>query len=82
MTYKLYPHIDIRDLEIGIKLQFDVDVDISELFWRDYDNNCIFCYYRELDWLDENVDEYTTMELVCAYLRDVIPDYDACYIDR
>lgn len=81
MTYTLYPHVDVRDLENGIKLQFNVNVDIDELFWRDCDNNCIFCYYRELDWLEEDDDDYAIMELVCAYLRDAIPEHDACYIN-
>lgn len=82
MIYTLYPHIDIHDLEVGIKVQFDVDVDIDELFWRNDFDNYIFCYYRDLDWLDDEDDDYITMELVCAYLRDAIPEFDACYIDR
>ena len=85
----MMPVIAIEDLEDEVKRQFDVDVEgelNNILFGTDYINDCYKRYYfrddeeyHGYDWEDE--EEIRICNLVNAYLRDTVPNYDAILID-
>ena len=87
-VYTMYPVIEVRTLEKELKVQFDVEVDdlSNILFGDEYQNDCYksygFTYDEEFhgyDWEDE--EEIRIRNLVNAYLRDILPDYERVLID-
>ena len=87
--YTMYPVIDVTDLEDAIRIQFGVDVEDEMrniLFGDDYQNDCYKSYYFGDDeeytgesWQDE--EEISIRNLVNAYLRDTLPNYERVLID-
>ena len=87
--YTMYPVIDVTDLEDAIRIQFGVDVEDEMrniLFGDDYQNDCYKSYYFADDeeytgesW--QNEEEIRIRNLVNAYLRDILPDYERVLID-
>ena len=87
--YTMYPVIDVTDLEDDIRIQFGVDVEDEMrniLFGDDYQNDCYKSYYFADDeeytgesW--QNEEEIRIRNLVNAYLRDILPDYERVLID-
>ena len=87
--YTMYPVIDVTDLEDAIRIQFGVDVEDEMrniLFGDDYQNDCYKSYYFADDeeytgesWQDE--EEIRIRNLVNAYLRDILPDYERVLVD-
>jgi hypothetical protein len=87
--YKMFPVVEIYDLEKELKTQFDVDIEgelRNILFYDNYQNDCYKSYYFEDDeefhgdaWEDE--EHIRIRNLVNAYLRDTLPDYSRVLID-
>ena len=87
--YKMLPVVEIYDLEKELKTQFDVDIEnelTNILFNDNYSNDCYKTYYFEDDvefhgyaWEDE--EHIRIRNLVNAYLRDILPDYNKVLID-
>lgn len=86
--YTMYPVIEVRVLEQELKTQFDVDVDDLSgiLFYDDYQNDC----YKSYCFTEDEVYEYPAWQneehirirnLVNAYLRDILPNYERVLID-
>ena len=86
--YTMHPVIEVRVLEKELKTQFDVDVDNLSgiLFYDNYQNDC----YKSYCFADDEVYEYPAWQneehirirnLVNAYLRDILPDYERVLID-
>ena len=86
--YTMHPVIEVRVLEQELKTQFDVDVDDLSgiLFYDDYQNDC----YKSYCFTEDEVYEYPAWQneehirirnLVNAYLRDILPDYERVLID-
>lgn len=87
--YTMCPVIDVTDLEDAIRIQFGVDVEgemRNILFCDDYMNDC----YKSYCFADDEVYEYPAWQneehirirnLVNAYLRDILPDYERVLID-
>ena len=88
-AYEMKPVIEIGVLEDEIKTQFNVEVrsELSSiLFGTDFMNDCYKSYYYADDeeytgkfWQDE--EQIRIRNLVNAYLRDILPDYDCVLID-
>ena len=89
MIYTMYPVIDVTDLEDAIRIQFGVDVEDEMrniLFGDEYQNDCYKSYYFADDeeytgesWQDE--EKIRIRNLVNAYLRDILPDYERVLVD-
>lgn len=87
--YTMYPVIEVRTLENELKTQFDVEVHNylrNILFYDDYMNDCYksYCFaddeeYTGASWQDE--ERIRIRNLVNAYLRDILPDYECVLID-
>lgn len=86
--YTMYPVIEVRVLEEELKTQFDVNVDNLSgiLFYDNYQNDCYKSYYFVDDeefhgyaWEDE--EHIRIRNLVNAYLRDILPDYERVLVD-
>ena len=87
--YTMYPVIDVTDLEDAIRIQFGVNVENEMrniLFGDDYMNDCYKSYYFANDekytgafW--QNEEHIRIRNLVNAYLRDILPDYERVLID-
>ena len=87
--YTMYPVIDVTDLEDAIRIQFGVDVEgemRNILFDDDYMNDCYKSYffaddeeYTGASW--QNEEHIRIRNLVNAYLRDILPDYERVLID-
>lgn len=86
--FTMLPTIEVRVLEKELKIQFDVDVDNLSgiLFYDNYQNDC----YKSYCFADDEVYEYPAWQneehirirnLVNAYLRDILPDYERVLID-
>lgn len=88
-VYEMYPVIDVYDLEDELKTQFGVDVEgelRDILFYEDYMNDCYKSYYFADDeeytgksW--QNEERIRIRNLVNAYLRDILPNYERVLID-
>ena len=86
--YTMYPVIEVDALKKELKTQFDVDIEgeLREiLFYDNYINDCYKSYYFEDDeeykysW--QNEEHVRIRNLVNAYLRDILPNYDSVLID-
>ena len=85
--YTMYPVIDIHDLEQAVNQQFNVNLELRELLFNDdYANDSYKRYwydeveeYEGYEWQDE--EQIYHENLVKAYLREVLPEYDAVLID-
>lgn len=87
--YTMYPVIEVRTLENELKTQFDVEVHNylrNILFYDDYMNDCYksYCFaddekYTGASWQDE--ERIRIRNLVNAYLRDILPNYECVLID-
>lgn len=74
MIYSMCPLIDSYDLEKEIKLQYDIEVDVVDLFF-DYECNEINYLGIGEQW-DEDEDEdefFPTKKLIKQHLRDILP---------
>lgn len=88
-VYRMYPVIEIDVLADEIKTQFDVDVEEelrNILFYDNYQNDCYksYCFvddeeFHGYTWEDE--ERIRIRNLVNAYLRDILPDYERVLID-
>ena len=87
-VYEMYPVIEVSALERELEIQFDVEVDELRniLFDDDYQNDCYksYCFaedeeYTGESWQDDK--EIRIRNLVNAYLRDILPDYERVLID-
>lgn len=88
-VYTMYPVIEVDVLEDEIKTRFGVDVENdlrNILFYEDYMNDCYKSYYFEDDevytgksW--QNEEHIRIRNLVNAYLRDILPEYNVVLID-
>ena len=88
-VYEMFPVIEVGVLEDEIKTQFGVDVEgelSNILFYDSYMNDC----YKSYCFADDEVYEYPAWQneehirirnLVNAYLRDILPDYERVLID-
>ena len=87
--YTMFPVIDVSDLEDAIRIQFGVDVDgemRNILFGDEYVNDCYKSYYFADDEeyvgdVYQNEEEIRIRNLVNAYLRDILPDYERVLVD-
>ena len=87
-VYTMYPVIEIYTLKNELKAQFDIEVHNLRniLFYEDYQNDC-YKYYSFVEdeeytgefWQDE--EHIRIRNLVNAYLRDILPDYECVLID-
>lgn len=85
--YTMYPVIDVHDLEDAVNKQFGVNLELrSLLFNDDYCNDSYKRYwydemeeYEGKEWQDEQ--QIREENMVKAYLKDILPDYDAVLID-
>ena len=88
--YEMYPVIEIDDLEKELKIQFDVELENNDLrnilFYDDYMNDCYKSYYFADDeeytgksW--QNEERIRIRNLVNAYLRDILPNYERVLIN-
>jgi hypothetical protein len=82
------PVIEVRTLENELKTQFDVEVDNLRdiLFGDNYQNDGYKYYYFNNDeeytgkfW--QNEEAIRIRNLLNAYLRDILPDYERVLID-
>ena len=88
-VYTMYPVIEVGVLEDEIKTQFDVDVEgelSNILFVDNYQNDCYKSYCFEDDeefcgYAWENEEHIRIRNLVNAYLRDILPNYECVLID-
>ena len=88
-VYEMKPVIEIGVLEDEIKTQFNVEVEgelSSILFGTDFMNDCYKSYYYADDeeytgriW--QNEEHIRIRNLVNAYLRDILPDYDCVLVN-
>lgn len=92
MEITMKPTIKARALEKALNLQYGEGTieDIRNLLFSYYTNDCYieFCYKEEYDdHYDPECDDPEDEEpirlrnLVTAYLRDVLPDYDTILVD-
>ena len=87
--YKMLPVIEVDVLEKELKIQFDVDIEgelRNILFYDNYQNDCYKSYYFDDDiefhgYTWENEEHIRIRNLVNAYLRDILPNYDSVLID-
>lgn len=87
--YTMYPVIDVTDLEDAIRIQFGVDVEDEMrniLFGDDYQNDCYksYCFADDEEYTGEscqNEEHIRIRNLLNAYLRDILPDYERVLID-
>lgn len=82
MKYNMYPVIDSYDLEEAIKLQYDIEVDIVDLFFPYGCENKEFLYILSDE--DEDEDDFLSKqrELIRGFLRDTMPkNTEAVIID-
>lgn len=75
MVYSMYPVIIDYDLEEAIRLQYDVEVDITDLFFSHSCENMEFlCIMSEEDKLEVEGDFFGEQrKLVRSFLRDIMP---------
>lgn len=84
MKYFMYPVVDSYDLEEAIKLQYDAEVNIYELFFSHGCENKEYLYI--LSEQDEVEDKGNFLgeqrKMVRGFLRDIMPEgTDAVIID-
>jgi hypothetical protein len=82
------PTVGASDLEDAVNAQFGCNIeDIRDLLFGDeYNNSCYktFCYDEDEVYtgsIYEDEEEIRLRNLVCAYLRDVLPDYSYVLVD-
>ena len=87
-VYEMFPVIDVDVLENELKTQFDVEeYELRNiLFGDDYQNDCYksYCFADDEEYTGEsweNEEEIRIRNLVNAYLRDILPDYERVLID-
>jgi hypothetical protein len=87
-VYTMLPVIEVRTLEDELLTQFGVACGdlASILFYDNYQNDCYKSYYFVDDeefhgyaWEDE--ERIRIRNLVNAYLRDILPNYERVLID-
>ena len=86
--FQMYPVVDASDLEDAVNLQFGCDIeDIRNLLFGDeYNNSCHKTFWYDEDEvytgsIYQDEEEIRLRNLVCAYLRDVLPDYCCVLVD-
>jgi hypothetical protein len=87
--YTMYPVIDVTDLEDAIRIQFGVDIEDdlrNILFYDEYQNDCYksYCFADDEEYTGEsweNEEHIRIRNLINAYLRDILPDYERVLID-
>lgn len=86
--FTMYPVVNYKTLEDAVNLQFNTDIDdICELlFDDDYANNSYKGFYfdemevyNEYFW--ENEEDIRLRNIVRAYLKDILPNYEYVLID-
>ena len=87
-VYEMFPVIEVGVLEDEIKTQFGVDVagELSSILFDSYMNDCYkpYCFaddevYKYPAW--QNEEHIRIRNLVNAYLRDILPNYECVLID-
>lgn len=86
--FQMYPVVDAHDLEDAVNRQFGCEIDDMRnlLFGDNYSNDCCKTFWYDTDEVYtgseyQNEEEIRLRNLVCAYLRDVLPDYCAVLVD-
>ena len=86
--FSMMPVVDVSDLEADVNRQFGCEIDDMRdlLFGDNYGNDCCKTFWYDTDevytgsvYQDE--EEIRLRNLVCAYLRDVLPDYTCVLVD-
>ena len=86
--FTMYPVVDYNNLKAAVNLQFNTDIeDICQLlFGDDYMNDSYKRFYfsgmeeyHGYSW--ENEENIRLRNLVRAYLKDTLPDYEYVLID-
>ena len=86
--FTMYPVVDYNNLRAAVNLQFNTDIDdiCQLLFGDDYMNDSYKrFYFRGMEeyhgysW--ENEENIRLRNLVRAYLKDALPDYEYVLID-
>lgn len=86
--FTMYPVVDYNNLKAAVNLQFNTDIeDICQLlFGDDYMNDSYKRFYfsgmeeyHGYSW--ENEENIRLRNLVRAYLKDALPDYEYVLID-
>ena len=87
-VYEMFPVIEVGVLEDELKIQFDIEVDDLRgiLFYDEYQNDCYksYCFADDEEYTGESWQDEETIRirnLVNAYLRDILPDYERVLID-
>lgn len=75
MKYNMYPVIESDDLEEAIKLQYDAEIDIVELFFPYGCENKEYLYILSEKDEPEDEDDFFSRqrEMVRGFLRDTMP---------
>ena len=83
--FTMAPIVGVNDLEDAVNAQFGCDIeDMRELLFGDeYSNSCHKTFWYDEDEvytgsIYQDEEEIRLRNLVCAYLRDALPDY--CYV--
>lgn len=85
---QMYPVVDVSDLEDAVNVRFGCEIKNMRnlLFGDDYNNDCCksFWYdddevYTGSEYQDE--EEIRLRNLVCEYLREILPDYCCVLVD-
>lgn len=86
--FQMYPVVDASDLEDAVNIQFGCDIDDIRnlLFGDEYNNSCHKSFWYDEDEVYtgsvyEDEEEIRLRNLVCAYLRNVLPDYCCVLVD-
>ena len=86
--FTMYPVVNYKTLKDAVNLQFDIYIDdICELlFDDDYANNSYKSFYfDEMEvyngYFWENEEDIRLRNIVRAYLKDILPNYEYVLID-
>lgn len=84
----MYPTVDYHTLQDDVNLQFGTDIDDLDILLFGYDssnNSFKSFYYGEMEIFEghpwQNEEDIRLRNLVRAYLKDVLPDYDCVLIN-
>lgn len=86
--FTMHPVVNYKTLEDAVNLQFDTDIDdiCQLLFCDDYVNNSYKGFYSgEMEvyngYFWENEEDIRLRNIVRAYLKDILPNYEYVLID-
>lgn len=79
MKYKLLPVINESDLRDAIFTQYDVEMEINDIFEMIDDYNIVYLDPASYG-LTNDEPGYTELFVILGYLNDIFPQYDAVII--